>query len=531
MRKIILLLSVVFFLPVMVFAAEKGVETSSFSASWGALLPPVAAITLALITKEVYSSLFAGVLLGGCLAADFAPLKILDIVVKDGIIEAVKATSGIFVFLVILGTLVALIQQTGAAAAFGNWAQKHVKTRVGAILATILLGILIFVDDYFNCLTVGSVMTPVSDAKRVSRAKLAYVIDATAAPICMIAPVSSWAAAVSQYANDPGQSGLELFIAAIPYNFYSLLTLFFVFCITLLKLDYGPMARHEYNALKNGDLFTSKPQEVNSCESVVSSKGRVCDIVIPTLLLITLCTFSLLHNGGWLREGKSFVAAFSATDASVALPWGALLVLILSIFYLSSRKVITFRKAVECLPRGFNAMVPAILILTLATALKNTTSLLKLSDYISTVMGNAAPGLAQFLPVVIFIVACFLSFSTGTAWGTFGILIPIVAAIFPPSSQLLYIGISACLAGAVCGDHCSPISDTTIMSAAGAQCDLINHVSTQLPYAVTVAFFSAVGFLLAGFIQNWFVVFPVTAVLLLAMLVIAKFWFRKKYSF
>ena len=506
-----------------VFAAGETATASTFTGTFWALLPPLIAIALALITKEVFFSLFTGIVLGGLFVGNFSLLKSMDAIVKNGLIEAVKGTAGVFIFLVILGIIVALINSTGAAAAFGNWAQKHVKSRTGAMLATFFLGVLIFIDDYFNCLTVGNVMMPVTDAKKISRAKLAYIIDATAAPICMIAPVSSWAAAVSQYADGANCSGLELFIRAIPYNFYSLLTLIFIVAIILLKLDYGPMVLHEKNALEKGDLFTDGMPECNlEQNTAVETKGRICDMLIPLVLLIGICVFALIYVGGYLN-GKNFVQAFSDTDASVALPWGALVVLILTVIYLCSRKVITFKAAMDCIPKGFIAMVPAILILTLATALKNMTALLKADVFISTNVGAAAGHLAVFLPAVIFLIAAALSFSTGTAWGTFGILIPIVVGIFPNSSELLYIGISACLAGAVTGDHCSPISDTTIMSSAGAQCRHLNHVSTQLPYALTVAGFSFIGFLLAGLIRNWYIVFPATTVLMLVFLFILKF--------
>ena len=501
-----------------------------FKGTFWALVPPVLAIVLALITKEVYSSLFAGILLGGCFVARFAPLKIMDSIINPGLIEAVKATAGIFVFLAILGILVALINRTGAAGAFGKWAQEHVHSRTGAILATFLFGVLIFIDDYFNCLTVGSVMRPVTDAKRVSRAKLAYVIDATAAPVCMIAPISSWAAAVSQYAKGSNCSGLEMFIRAIPYNFYSLLTLIFIVALTLLKVDYGPMARHERQALEHGILF---PQRRNAyiadeSEQVEQPRARIADMLIPVILLIACCVSALVYNGG-IFEGRSFVEAFSQTDAGVALPWGALAALIPVFIYLVLRRVISLKSAMECIPHGFIAMVPAILILTLATTLKNMTSLLEAKEFIAGQMSSAAPGLAQFLPAVIFFVAAVLAFSTGTSWGTFGILIPIVVEIFPGGSPLLFIGMSACLAGAVCGDHCSPISDTTIMSAAGARCDHIDHVSTQLPYALTVAFFSFAGFLLAGVIRNWFIVFSITVFLMLALLVFVKTFIRPPF--
>ncbi len=496
-------------------------EKSRFAGTFWALVPPLLAIILALITKEVYSSLFIGVLLGGALAAGFAPLKTVDGMINEGFIAAVQGSAGIFIFLVMLGIVVALINKTGATAAFGRWAQTHVKSRVGAILCTFLLGVLIFIDDYFNCLTVGSVMQPVTDAKRISRAKLAYIIDATAAPICMIAPISSWAAAVSQYADGTEYTGLEMFIRAIPYNFYSLLTFVFIIGITLMKIDFGPMALHEKNALEKGDLFTSGGEVDNGVRTEQNERGKVLDMLIPVILLIGISVFALIYVGGFL-DGKDFVTAFSDTDATVALPWGALIVLILSIIYLVCRRVIKLKDAMDCIPKGFIAMVPAILILTFATALKNMTTLLEAKEFIGSVMEGSAASLYQFLPAVIFLVACVLAFSTGTSWGTFGILIPIVVGIFPVESPLLFIGMSACLAGAVCGDHCSPISDTTIMASAGARCNHINHVSTQLPYVLTVAGVSFLGFILAGVIQNWFIVFPITVAMMIGLLIFFK---------
>ena len=483
-------------------ATDDSGSDNMFIGTFWSLIPPVVAIVLALITKEVYSSLFIGILVGGLFAAQFSPLKTVDAIINDGLISAVSGSAGIFIFLVILGILVALINKTGAAAAFGKWAQTHVKTRIGAILATFALGVLIFIDDYFNCLTVGSVMLPVTDSHKISRAKLAYLIDATAAPVCMIAPISSWAAAVSEYAEGTGYSGLELFIRAIPYNYYSLMTLAFILLITFMRVDYGSMLIHETNALEKGDLFTTGVSDNRSQEELeVNDKGRVFDLIVPIAVLIVVCVFGLVYVGGIL-DGTDFISAFSATDATVGLPWGGLITLVITIIYLIARRVITFKDAMECVPKGFIAMVPAILILTFATALKNMTTLLSAKEFIASLMEGAAAGLHNFLPAVIFIVACFLSFSTGTSWGTFGILIPIVVGIFPATSDLLFIGISACLAGAVCGDHCSPISDTTIMSSAGAQCDHINHVQTQLPYAITVAICSFVGYIVGGLCRN-----------------------------
>ena len=511
--------------PMAVFADGEGAEAASrmHGTIW-ALVPPVIAIGLALITKEVYSSLFIGIVIGGLFAADFAPIATVDNIVNEGFIAAVSGMAGIFVFLIILGILVALVNKAGGSYAFGEWAKKNIKTRVGAMLATFLLGVLIFIDDYFNCLTVGSVMRPVTDGHKISRAKLAYLIDATAAPICMIAPISSWAAAVSEFA--PEGQGLSLFIKAIPYNFYSILTLVFIIAISLMKFDYGPMKLHELNAVNKGDLYTCGDRVEN--EPVVqSSKGKVIDLIFPILLLIAFCVFALVYVGGIL-DGVSFIDAFSATDATAGLPWGGLVALVITIIYMLLRRLMTFKEAMDCIPKGFIAMVPAILILSMATSLKNMTGLLGADVYVSTLMDGAARGLANFLPAIIFLVACFLSFSTGTSWGTFGILIPIVVAVFPENSTILTIGMSACLAGAVCGDHCSPISDTTIMSSAGAQCNHINHVSTQLPYAVTVAAVSFVMYIVAGLVQSIYIVLPVGIALMLVTLFAVKAVTAKK---
>ena len=491
-----------------------------------ALLPPIIAIGLALITKEVFSSLFIGITVGGILAADFSFTGSIDAIVSPGLISAVSDTAGIFIFLVELGVIVALINKAGGSAAFGNWAKTHIKTRVGAMLATFVLGVLIFVDDYFNCLTVGSVMRPVTDSKRISRAKLAYLIDATAAPICMIAPISSWAAAVAGYAEE-GQ-GLKLFIQAIPYNFYSLLTIVFIIAITLMSFDYGSMKIHELNAIENNDLYTCGDKN-ESVEVIPSSKGIVADLIVPIVILIVSCVFGLIYNGGIL-DGVNFIEAFSNTDATVGLPWGGLIALVLTIIYMLVRKVISFKESMDCIPQGFVAMVPAIMILTFATALKNMTSILGAKYFVGDLMEGQAAALGSLLPAIIFLVACVLAFATGTSWGTFGILIPIVTAIFEPGSELLIIGMSACLAGAVCGDHCSPISDTTIMSSAGAQCNHINHVSTQIPYAVTVAAISFVMFVISGFVQNIYICLPLGIVLTVATLFVIKAITGKKKS-
>ncbi len=507
----------------VVLATGEGEEpVSKLYATFWALVPPLVAIALALITKEVYSSLFIGIVLGGLLSANFNPIGALDNVLNEGIIAAVSGTAGIFVFLVILGAMVALINKAGGSAAFGRWAEVHIKTRVGAMFATFILGVLIFIDDYFNCLTVGGVMRPVTDRHKISRAKLAFLIDATAAPVCMIAPVSSWAAAVSKFTEGTGFSGIELFVRAIPYNFYSLLMFVFIIAITLMKFDYGPMKLHEFNAMNKGDLFTSGKEDIAAeVETEANPKGRVMDLILPVIVLVIMSIVGLIYVGGFFA-GDDFITAFGNTDATVGLPWGSIVALIVTIIYLMARRVITFKEAMECIPKGFNAMVPAILILTFATALKNMTGLLGAAEFVELLMDSAAAGLANFLPAIIFLVACGLSFSTGTSWGTFGILIPIVTAIFDPTSELLIIGVSACLAGAVCGDHCSPISDTTIMSSAGSQSNHINHVSTQLPYAITVALISFVVYLLAALVQNAFVLLPVGIILTLVTLFVIK---------
>ena len=479
-----------------------------------------------MITKEVYSSLFVGILSGALLWSDFSFTGTLDGIINDGLISAVADSAGIFIFLVELGVIVALINKAGGSAAFGNWAKTHIKTRTGAMLATFLLGVLIFVDDYFNCLTVGSVMHPVTDEKRMSRAKLSYLIDATAAPICMIAPISSWAAAVSGYA--PEGEGLSLFIKAIPYNFYSILTLVFVVAISIMAFDYGSMRIHEENAITNGDLYTCGEKN-ESVEVIPSSKGRVIDLILPVIFLIVACVFALVYVGG-IFDGANFIDAFADTDATVGLPWGGLLALVAIIVYMMFRRIISFKESMDCIPQGFIAMVPAILILTFATALKNMTSGLGAKYFVGDLMSGQAATLGSLLPAIIFLVACVLAFATGTSWGTFGILIPIVVAIFPEGSELLIIGMSACLAGAVCGDHCSPISDTTIMSSAGGQCNHLNHVSTQMPYAITVAAISFVMFIISGFVQNIWICLPLGIVLTIATLFVIKSVTKKQIA-
>ena len=532
-NKKISILALAVALAVLIMAGVVAAMGAETYATFWALVPPIVAIGLALITKEVYSSLLTGIVVGAILGCGGKAAVAADHVVSTGLIAAVEGTAGIFLFLVFLGVIVALMNRAGGSAAFGRWAKTNIKSRVGAQLATFALGIMIFIDDYFNCLTVGSVMLPVTDSHKVSRAKLSYLIDATAAPICMIAPISSWAAAVSTYAEGTGLSGIELFIRAIPYNFYSLLTLVFIVALVVMKADYGPMAKHERNAIENGDLFTTD-KRVGGDEVFANPRGRVMDLILPVVILVVISVIGLLYVGGFFGVDAwggtdcagDFIAAFGNTDATVGLPWGALIALIIIIAYLIGRKLLTFNEAMECLPQGFVAMVPAIMILTMATALKNISNdLLGSATYVEMLMqSEAAQGLANFLPAVIFIVACLLAFATGTSWGTFGILIPIVSGMFDPTNPLLYIGMSACLAGAVCGDHCSPISDTTIMSSAGARCVHVNHVSTQLPYAVSVAAISFICFVVAGFVQNaW-----ISLALGVAMIVLFLYFMKKR---
>ncbi len=514
-----------------------------FVGTFWSLVPPIVAIVLALVTKETFSSLFVGILVGALLLAAFNPIETLNYIIGStymtpdgeevtvGFIHAISDpwNSGIFIFLVMLGIMVALINTAGGSAAFGRWAADHIKSRVGAMLATFLLGVLIFVDDYFNCLTVGAVMRPVTDEQKISRAKLSYVIDATAAPICMIAPISSWAAAVSATASDldTGVTGIQLFVQAIPYNFYSLLTIVFLIGLCIMGFDYGPMAKKELEALRDGKLGSLGEEEV-----VDNPKASLWDMLLPVIMLIICCVIGMMYVGGfWDPEAEGFMnlpVAFGNTDASVALPWGSLIALIISFIYLIARRVVSFKEATSCFVEGFKAMVPAMLILTFALTLKLTTSALGAATFVAGAMEGAAAGLFMMLPAIIFLVALGLAFSTGTSWGTFGILIPIVLPIFSNDPQLLTIGISACLAGAVCGDHISPISDTTIMASAGANVNHVDHVSTQLPYALSVAGVSFVCFVLAGFIQNWVICLPIGIVLTVALLFVLRNTVGKK---
>ena len=510
-KKSVLIAAIIFVITVAVIAIVNA-NGGEFAGTAWALVPPMVAIVLALITKEAYSSLFIGVVLGAIMVAKCNFMGTLDTITVDALTAAVADNSGILIFLVLLGIVVALVNKSGASRAFGIWAQKHIKTKTGAMLATFALGVLIFIDDYFNCLTVGSVMAPVTDAKKISRVKLAYLIDATAAPVCMIAPVSSWAAAVSGCVESETYSGIDLFIRAIPYNFYSILTLFFILTLAFLGYDYGKMSEFEIKAETTGDLseldVSLADEKQEKTERIVKEdgpvnppKGKLFDLIIPIVILIAFCIWGLIKNGYDALGGEGTIQdAFSSTDAYVGLPWGSILALVLIVIYLVARKVVSFEDAMECVPKGFVAMVPAITILTLATGLKNMTNSLGASDFVHDMMENAS-GLTWILPALVFVVACIIAFATGTSWGTFGILIPIVSAIFPETSPLFFVGISACLAGAVCGDHCSPISDTTIMSSAGAHCNHIDHVSTQLPYAISVAAISFVCYIVAGLLS------------------------------
>ena len=468
-----------------------------------ALTPPVIAIALALITKEVYSSLFLGILTGAFLNAGFDLVGTLNQVFQQGLLTVLsdKWNVGILIFLIILGMMVQLMNRTGGSAAFGQWASTHIKSRAGAQLATMLLGCLIFIDDYFNCLTVGSVMRPVTDKYNISRAKLAYLIDSTAAPVCIIAPISSWAAAVSGFVK--GENGISIFVQSIPFNFYALLTLAMMVIIIFLDIDYGPMKTHEENALK-GDLFTTGITE-EAAETLKKGEtkiGNVIDLVLPIVMLIICCVIGMIYTGGFF-EDKGFVDAFANSDASVGLVLGSAVALIITVAFYLIRQSLPFADCMDCLPEGFKQMVPAMLILSFAWALKAMTDSLGAAKYVASVVESSAGNLMNFLPAIIFLIAVFLAFASGTSWGTFGILIPIVVSCFQGvDHQLMIISISACMAGAVCGDHCSPISDTTIMSSAGAQCIHLNHVTTQIPYAFTVAVVSFFTYLVAGFAKS-----------------------------
>lgn len=503
---------------------QQVVETWLFAhGTFWALVPPIVAIVLALITKEAYSSLFVGVLMGALFISQGSFPAFLDAVFKDGMVKQVSDpwNVGILFFLVILGAMVALMNKSGGSAAFGNWAKIHIKSKVGAQIATICLGILIFVDDYFNCLTVGSVMRPVTDKFKVSHEKLSYLIDSTAAPICIIAPISSWAAAVTGFVD--GEDGLGLFVKAIPYNFYALLTIIALFSVVLLKVDLGPMKKFE----SAEQMIDEKMQEMTPNDG----RGGILDLVFPIVCLIVFCFMGLIYTGGFFASGeahKGFVDAFGASDASVGLVLGSFAAFVITILWYLMRHVLKLRKCLECLPEGFKAMVPAVLILVLAWSLKGVTDTLGAKDFVAGLISGSAAGFMNLMPAIIFCIALFLAFATGTSWGTFGILIPIVVAAFGGIDyNLMIISISACMAGAVCGDHISPISDTTIMASAGAECDHVNHVNTQLPYALCVAGVSFVCYLVAGFTRSAVISLLLGIVLVVGGLFLVKIKFGK----
>lgn len=487
------------------------------------LVPPIVAIGLALVTKEVYSSLFAGIVIGAFFICHGDFSLFLDSVFKNGLVAKVSDpwNVGILLFLVILGTMVALMNRVGGSAAFGEWAKKRIKTKAGAQLATICLGVLIFIDDYFNCLTVGSVMRPITDKYKVSHEKLSYLIDSTAAPICIIAPISSWAAAVSGFVE--GEDGLGLFIKAIPYNFYALFTLLTIILVVIWNVDFGAMKKYETAE----EIIAAKMEEAH----IPEGRGKVIDLVLPIVFLIVFCTVGMIYTGGFFASGdqaKGFVDAFGASDASTGLVLGSFAALVLTVILYVSRGVLRFGKCMECLPAGFKAMVPAILILALAWTLKGVTDTLGAKEFVAGVVSGSAAGFMNFMPAIIFVIGAFLAFATGTSWGTFGILIPIVVAAFGGVDyNLMIISISACMAGAVCGDHCSPISDTTIMASAGAQCEHVNHVNTQLPYVLYVASVSFVTYIVAGFSRSAVLSLVVGAALIVGGLIVIKKKFMK----
>ena len=509
-------------LTVLAADAEETYQPALYATIW-ALLPPLVAIVLALITKEVYSSLFVGIVVGALIYSGFKFEGTVTQIFEGGIIKVLSDSYnvGILIFLVILGSVVCMMNKAGGSAAFGRWASKKIHTRVGAELAAIILGILIFIDDYFNCLTVGSVMRPVTDRHHVSRAKFAYLIDATAAPVCIIAPISSWAAAVSGVVE--GQEGLAIFVRTIPYNFYAILTIVMMVGMVLMKTEFGAMRTHEINAL-NGDLYTTsaRPYENATDDETPNPRGKVIDLVIPIVMLVICCVISMIYTGGFF-SGTDFVTAFSQSDASTGLAMGSAFGLVFAIIFYMIRRVVNFRDCMGCIPEGFKAMVPAIMILTFAWTLKAMTDSLGAAVFVEEAMRSVAGGIEVILPAIIFLVGCGLAFATGTSWGTFGILIPIVVAVFEKSSpEMMIISMSACMAGAVCGDHCSPISDTTIMASAGAQCDHVTHVSTQLPYAILAAAVSFVTYIVAGFVKTAWIALPVGIVLMLIVLFVIK---------
>ena len=530
---IIKLVFIVVVVALVIIAAASGKD--HYSTIW-ALLPPVVAIGLALATKEVYSSLFVGIFIGGVLYSGFCGRQLWVHIFQDGFVASVADSYnvGILIFLVILGAIVALMNKAGGSEAFGRWASEHIKTKTGAMLATIFLGILIFIDDYFNCLTVGSVMRPVAEKHNISKEKLSYLIDATAAPICIIAPVSSWAAAVSGFVKDSGVSGFGLFVKAIPFNFYAILTIVMMLTLAFMKFDYGPMRKFEPYTVESAKQKIetmvkrsgSFAEGIEAKEEVVvkdksRNTGKVIDLLIPIIVLIIACVLGMLFSGGFF-DGAGVIEAFSDSDASVGLVLGSACTLIIVVVYYLFRRILKFQDIMSCIPEGFKAMVPAILILVFAWTLKGMTDALGAKEYVEALVKGSASGFQIMLPAIIFLIACFLSFSTGTSWGTFGILIPITISVFPITTSIGVVCVSACMAGAVCGDHCSPISDTTIMASAGADCDHINHVNTQLPYAITVALVSFVSYIIAGFVPKWGIVLPIAIVLMVATLFVIK---------
>ncbi|MCQ2412683.1 MAG: Na+/H+ antiporter NhaC family protein [Sphaerochaetaceae bacterium] len=534
----------VFAAVVIVLLVVAAFSKSDFSYTAWSLLPPVVAIGLALVTKEVYSSLFVGIVIGGLLYSKFSFEGTLVHVFENGIVASLADSYnvGILIFLVVLGTIVALMNKAGGSAAFGRWASEHIKTKTGAMLATVALGCLIFIDDYFNCLTVGSVMSPVAERHNISKEKLSYLIDATAAPICIIAPVSSWAAAVSGFVKDSGVSGFSLFIKAIPFNYYAILTIVMMITIALLKFDFGPMAQFEpYSTSKAKEKLDTMVKRQGSFKEQIELKeeenpqsksrntGKVIDLVFPIVVLIIACVIGMIYSGGFF-EGAGFIEAFSDSDASVGLMLGSACTLVIVVIYYLCRRVLSFNDMMSCLPEGFKAMVPAILILTFAWSLKAMTDSLGAKEFVAAIVEGSAGGLQVMLPAIIFVIGCFLAFATGTSWGTFGILIPITISVFPITTPIGVVCVSACMAGAVCGDHCSPISDTTIMASAGAACDHINHVNTQLPYAITVAAVSFVSYIIAGIIPNWIIVLPISIALMIGTLFVIKNMVDKKQA-
>ena len=554
-KPIVLISALAIFIIVAVIYRSAGNE---FSGTFWAFVPALIAIGLALITKEIYTSLFIGIFSGALLYANFNIVETIEVIVVEGFISnlADEWNMGVFLFLAVLGIYVCLVNKAGGTAAYGRWAEKRIKRRKTAIFSTIGLGLVLFVDDYFNCLTVGSVMRPVTDRHRVSRAKLAYIIDSTAAPICIIAPISSWAAAVTGVVNRmravEGETanvaerldGFQLFIQTIPYNFYALLTLTMMIAIAWMKFDFGPMKRHELNAEQNGDLYTTPERPYkDSDEEVVSDKARVIDLVLPLGLLIVGCVAGLMYTGGFF-EGASIVDSFANSDASVGLAFGSLAALLVSFIYLFARRVMKFSDMASTIPSGLVAMIPAILILSFAFALKGMNGLLEGRAFITGIMEGGLANFMVLMPAIVFVIACLVSFSIGTSWGTFGMLLPIVLVIMDVCElcqeqvvhsvcgqpELLIIATSACLAGAVFGDHCTLISDTTIMSSAGAQCGVIEHVQTQTPYAVLTAVLSLIMYLVAGLVQNWLIVLPIGIVLTVLVLFVMKVMLSKKGS-